>query len=105
MPRTPLLKWLVIVFFALALCGIAYAIYENPKRGGTIVAVYFVVWWTTLFTVLPFRARSQVEAGEVVKGSEPGAPAKPSIGWYAMVNSIVAAIAYAAMHFFLLPLL
>jgi hypothetical protein len=41
------------------------------------IALYFVIWWTVLFAVLPFGVRSQAEAGDVVSGSEPGAPAAP----------------------------
>lgn len=37
-------------------------------------AVYFVTWWICLFVVLPIGAHSQHDAGEVVAGSEPGAP-------------------------------
>jgi len=47
---------------------------------GSLVAIYFIIWWLCLFTVLPFGVRSQVEAGEVVPGSEPGAPVKPRWG-------------------------
>lgn len=39
------------------------------------IAIYFVVWWTSLFVVLPFAHRSQADAGEVVAGTDPGAPA------------------------------
>ncbi len=34
------------------------------------LALYFVIWWTILFAVLPIGIRSQYEAGEVVPGSE-----------------------------------
>ncbi len=30
---------------------------------GTGVAIYFVVWWTTLFITLPFQMRSQADSG------------------------------------------
>jgi len=38
-------------------------------------AIYFVVWWLSLFLVLPFGVRNQIDDGVVVRGSEPGAPA------------------------------
>ena len=38
-------------------------------------AIYFVAWWVLLFIVLPFGVRSQDEDGEVVPGTDPGAPA------------------------------
>ncbi len=38
-------------------------------------AIYIVIWWLCLFLILPFGARSQAEAGDITKGSDPGAPA------------------------------
>jgi predicted secreted protein len=39
-------------------------------------AVFFVVWWLTLFIVLPIGMRTQQEAGQVVNGTVASAPAK-----------------------------
>ncbi len=36
--------------------------------------LFITIWWTLIFAVLPFGIRSQAEQGEVVAGSEPGAP-------------------------------
>ena len=44
---------------------------------GSIIAVFFVVWWLTFVAVLPIGNRSQAEAGEIVAGTEPGAPVAP----------------------------
>lgn len=46
---------------------------------GTAFAIYFIVWWVVLFAVLPWGVRSQAEAGDVVDGSDPGAPAIPHL--------------------------
>lgn len=43
----------------------------------TIVAIYAIVWWLCLFLVLPFGVQNQADAGEIVRGSEPGAPVAP----------------------------
>lgn len=43
------------------------------------VSLYFVIWWILLFAVLPFGVQSQAEAGEVVPGTDPGAPAAPRL--------------------------
>ena len=32
-------------------------------------AVYFIVWWMTLFAVLPFGLKTQAEAEEIVPGT------------------------------------
>ena len=38
-------------------------------------AVYIVIWSLVLQAVLPFGIHTQAELGEIVEGSEPGAPA------------------------------
>jgi predicted secreted protein len=55
------------------------------------VSLYFVIWWTALFAVLPFGTQSQAEAGEVVRGSDPGAPAAPRLAEKALWTTLVAA--------------
>ena len=56
------------------------------------IALYFVIWWTVLFAVLPFGVRSQAEAGDVVSGSEPGAPAAPALREKAIWTTFLAAV-------------
>lgn len=58
--------------------------------GGT--ALFFIIWWTLLFAVLPFGIRSQAETGEVVRGTEPGAPTAPALREKAIWTTLVAAI-------------
>jgi predicted secreted protein len=41
----------------------------------TALAIYFIIWWTVLFAVLPWGVRSQHETGETAPGTDPGAPA------------------------------
>ena len=45
----------------------------------TALAIYFLIWWVTLFAVLPWGIRSQAESGAVVPGSDPGAPTLPHV--------------------------
>jgi len=67
------------------------------------LALYFVVWWIMLFAVLPFGVRSQLESGEVVAGSEPGAPAAPALRQKAIWTTIVSALVFN-LTILLLPL-
>lgn len=46
---------------------------------GSIIAVFFVVWWLSFVAVAPIGNRSQSETGHVVAGTEPGAPAVPHL--------------------------
>jgi predicted secreted protein len=77
----------------LVVTAIAVAIVVNAfaMRVSGSLALYFVIWWILLFAVLPFGIRSQVEAGEVVKGTEPGAPAAPALREKAVWTTLVAA--------------
>jgi hypothetical protein len=45
----------------------------------TSIAIYFIIWWVVLFAVLPWGVRNQQEQGTVTPGSDPGAPAIPSL--------------------------
>lgn len=64
------------------------------------VAVYFIIWWVTLFCVLPFGVRSQAEAGEITPGSDPGAPAIARLGKVALINSLVALVVFGGFWAF-----
>ena len=53
----------------------------------TGLAVYFVVWWITLFIVLPFGiARNQ----DVTQGNDPGAPVRHRMLLKILVNTVLA---------------
>ena len=67
------------------------------------IALYFVVWWMTLFAVLPFGVRTQGESGHVVPGTPEGAPANPRLLRIVLINTLAATIVFgiivAAMYF------
>jgi predicted secreted protein len=64
----------------------------------TSIAIYFIIWWTVLFAVLPWGVRSQEEAGEVAKGTDPGAPVVHRLGRKLVWTSVVAAIVFAMWY-------
>ncbi len=59
------------------------------------IALYFVIWWTTLFAVLPLGVRTQGEEGVIVPGTPESAPAKPRLLRIAIINTIVASLVFA----------
>jgi predicted secreted protein len=63
------------------------------------LAVYFVIWWTVLFAVLPFGVRSQAEAGEVADGTDPGAPILPGLLKKALITSVIAGLVFALVWY------
>jgi predicted secreted protein len=58
----------------------------------TALAIYFVAWWIVLFVVLPFGVRSQQEAGEVVPGTDPGAPVITRLVRVVVLTTILTAV-------------
>jgi predicted secreted protein len=58
---------------------------------GSIIAIFFVVWWIVIFAVLPWGVRTQEEEGEVILGTTPSAPAHPHLLRKAIITTIVAA--------------
>lgn len=63
------------------------------------LAVYFVIWWVVLFAVLPFGVHSQVEAGDVTEGTEPGAPVLPGLLRKAWITSVIAAVIFVLVWY------
>ena len=59
---------------------------------GTYIAIYFIVWWTVIFAVLPFGVRSQHEDGAIEDGTEPGAPQRPLLLRKIIATTIIAAV-------------
>lgn len=61
------------------------------------IALYFVIWWTILFAVLPFGVRTQAEDGSVVPGTPESAPVRPRLLRLFLVNSLVAAVIFGCV--------
>ncbi|QQM32017.1 DUF1467 family protein [Martelella lutilitoris] len=61
-------------------------------------AVYFVIWWVTLFAVLPFGLRTQDEEGNVVPGTTASAPHRFRPWRVILWTSLVAALVFAAWY-------
>ncbi|MPZ40120.1 MAG: DUF1467 family protein [Rhizobiales bacterium] len=66
----------------------------------TGIAIYFIIWWLVLFMVLPWGIRSQQEeGGDVVSGSDPGAPVIPRLWWKLVWTTVIAGVVFALCVF------
>jgi predicted secreted protein len=74
----------------------------------TGIAIYFIIWWTVLFAVLPWGVRSQLESGSIAPGTDPGAPAIPrllrKLGWTTIASTVVFAICAMVYNYQLVTL-
>jgi predicted secreted protein len=63
------------------------------------IALYFTIWWTMLFTVLPFAGIRQGESGTVVPGTPASAPVKPRLLRLFLINTALATLVFALVWY------
>lgn len=54
--------------------------------------VWLIIWWLVLFIILPIGIRGQAEEGDIVEGSEPGAPHTLNIKRKFIQTTIIASV-------------
>lgn len=54
------------------------------------LVVFAVLWFLTLFCVLPYRMRSQGDEGAVVPGTPASAPSDPQMGRKFRITTLIA---------------
>lgn len=64
----------------------------------TIAAIYFIIWWTVLFIVLPLGYRSQEEEGEVATGTVESAPVDFRGGRVVLLTTLISALVYGGYY-------
>lgn len=65
----------------------------------TWFAYYVLFWWVCLFAVLSIGLKTQQEAGDVVPGTEPSAPAKLRIWRILALNTLVSGTLFLAWFY------
>ena len=61
------------------------------------IVLFAVVWFMTLFIILPLRLKSQQDTGDVTPGTTASAPADPQIKKRMTIVTIVATVIWAAI--------
>jgi len=62
------------------------------------IAIFFVIWWVTLFAVLPWGNRDPDPEEERVEGAEMGAPARPGLRRKLIINTALSVVIFAAVY-------
>lgn len=63
------------------------------------IAIYFIIWWVTLFTILPIGVRSQKEAADVTLGTEHGAPVRAQLPFKIGLTTLVASVIFGLFYY------
>ncbi|MBR9825435.1 MAG: DUF1467 family protein [Alphaproteobacteria bacterium] len=76
-----MIRYLQYLPVALTVLGLLSRFFIRDGGVGVVngVVVFLISWWVIIFMMLPIGVRSQEEGGEVVEGSEPGAPQSPML--------------------------
>ena len=54
------------------------------------IVLYAVIWFMTLFCVIPFRLKTQQDVGRVTHGTQSGAPEEHHLKWKLWVTTGIA---------------
>jgi predicted secreted protein len=60
--------------------------------------IIVIGWWLAFFALLPIGARTQVDDGHVVPGTEPGAPTTPKLARKAIWALVIALLMWAVLY-------
>ena len=61
------------------------------------LAVYMVLWWLTLFMVLPWGV-TRVDQDELLPGQDPGSPAKPDLLKKFLITTALSLLLFAIFY-------
>ena len=64
---------------------------------GSIV-VFILLWWLVLFIILPRNISSQQEKGNVVEGTDTGAPTSPKIKKKLILTTVISSLLFAVIY-------
>ena len=64
----------------------------------SFAAIYFVLWWITLFAVLPFDLRTQDDEGETTLGTVSSAPRGSHVLRAMLRTTVVSLVIYGAVY-------
>jgi predicted secreted protein len=62
------------------------------------IAIYFLIWWTVLFAMLPIGVRTQDEDGEVSPGTAESAPSFPRLLPKMVATTVISTVVFAGLY-------
>ncbi len=65
---------------------------------GTGIAIYVVIWWITLFVVLPIGVKTQAEADDITLGTTESAPHRHNMRFKLLLTTLLAGVIFGAYY-------
>ncbi|HAQ33787.1 MAG: hypothetical protein CMF74_16535 [Maricaulis sp.] len=91
-----ILSWLVIAA-TLALWISQLFLPDQGIGFVTGLVVFLITWWIVVFMILPIGIRSQQETGEMVQGTDPGAPSVANLKRKAWQTTVAASVIWLVL--------
>lgn len=63
----------------------------------TGIGIYAIIWWLVIFMVLPWGVR-RIDAEDLGKGEDPGAPEKPRMVMKLLITTVVSGVIFALVY-------
>lgn len=82
----------VLTVLVGAVIAVAVGVFRLTVGGA--LALYFVLWWTLLFAILPLSNQPEADPDRIVPGQDPGAPAAPRLREKALWTTLLAGAAF-----------
>ena len=60
--------------------------------------LFILIWWIVLFTILPFKIKSQIESGQIVESTDPCAPENPRIVQKFLIVTIISLMLWLGLY-------
>ena len=65
------------------------------------IGIFFVVWWLSLFAVLPFWVKTQQENQSIIPGTAESAPVAPLLLKKILTTTLVSSVIFALIYWVL----
>ncbi len=62
------------------------------------IVLFGVIWFLTYLVVIPIRLKTQGDLGQVVEGTQAGAPEIHNLGKKAWITTLITAVLWAIMY-------
>jgi predicted secreted protein len=62
-------------------------------------AIYFIIWWTSLFSVLSLGLKTQEEGGAIVPGTPASAPKGRHMLRVFLINTVIATLIFGGFYY------
>lgn len=82
----------VMAVVVAAVVALAVSLFKLTVFGA--LALFFVVWWTLLFVILPLRNQVEADPARIVPGQDPGAPALPRLREKAILTTLLSSVVF-----------